>query len=158
MPGGTQAYRCDRCPLIVELGGGVALDDDGVVHSEMTQVACAACGTMHRLTEERGVCTVTAMPGPVRDTHPVPYHDATAYTAESIEWATEDEWRPVGPHPGGFAALDQLACSHCGEAGRMWTLGMLRDAIGYNNPNAPQREFCLVCGGTAEGFSISDWI
>ena len=158
MPGGTQAYRCDRCPLIVELGGGIAWDDEGVVYSEMIQVACAACGTMHRLTEERGVCTVTAMPGPVRDTRPFRYNDTTAETVESIVWATEDEWRPVGPHPGGLAALAQFPCSHCGEAGRMWTLEMLRDAIGYGNPNATPRVICLVCGGPAEGFSVSDWI
>jgi len=25
---------------------------------------CRACGTMHRLTEQRGVCQVTALPGP----------------------------------------------------------------------------------------------
>ena len=66
MAGGWQTYRCDRCPLVLELGGSTCWDESGVVYAETVQIACGGCGTMHRITQERGACRVTALPGPVR--------------------------------------------------------------------------------------------
>jgi hypothetical protein len=66
MPGGTYLYRCARCPLILELGGGTAWRDDGAVYMAEVLVACGACGAMHRLIERDSSCWVTTFPGPVR--------------------------------------------------------------------------------------------
>ena len=153
MPGGTYLYRCDRCPLILELGGGVAWGDDGVVYLEEAQVACGACGTMHRLTERDGTCRVTAFPGPVRAMRTVTVRDVCGDEVETSELAVEGELRAVGVIPGGIGALDGLPCGHCGEVGRMVTEAELRD------PSGRYREAdCPVCGYPLEGFGVTDWI
>lgn len=54
MPGGTYLYRCESCPLIVEVGGGVDWNSNGRLVAEELWVACGACGTMHRLNERGG--------------------------------------------------------------------------------------------------------
>src|SRR5215212_7008556 len=121
MPGGTYLYRCDRCPLVFEVGGGVAWDDHGVVYLEHLWVACGACGTMHRLTEQAGACRVLAFPGPVRGMRAVTVPDGSGGTYETEELAVEGEPREVGEVPDGLAALGRLACDHCGQVGRMVT-------------------------------------
>ena len=86
MPGGTYLYRCDRCPLIIEVGGGVAWRADGTVYLEHLWVACGACGTMHRLTEQAGVCRVLAFPGPVRGMRAVTVPDGFGETSRRRSW------------------------------------------------------------------------
>ena len=153
MPGGSYLYRCDRCPLVIEIGGGVAWDDRGVVYLEHRWVACGACGTMHRLTEQDGVCRVVAYPGPVRGMREVTVRDVCGDPVQTSELAVDGEPREVGELPGGLAALDRLACGHCGQAGRMVTSADLR------GPGGKYREAdCPVCGGPLEGFGVSDWI
>ena len=153
MPGGTYLYRCDRCPLIFEVGGGVAWDDHGVVYLEHLWVACGACGTMHRLTEQAGAGRVLAFPGPVRGMRAVTVPDGSGGTYETEELAVEGEPREVGELPGGLAALGRLVCDHCGQVGRMVTSADLR------GPDDRYREAdCPVCGGRLEGFGVSDWL
>ena len=153
MPGGTYLYRCDRCPLICEVGGGVAWGDDGKVTLEELWVACGACGTMHRLTERAGTCRVFAFPGPVRRMRAVTVPDGSGNTYETEELAVEGEPRDVGELAGGIAALDGLSCGHCGQVGRMVTAADLRDSAGrYREADCP------VCGQPLEGFGLSDWI
>lgn len=153
MPGGTYTYRCDRCPLVVEVGGGVAWRANGVVYLEELWVACGACGTMHRLTEQAGVCRVLAFPGPVRGMRAVTVRDVCGDAVETEEFAVEGDPREVGELPGGLAALGRLACGHCGQVGRMVTSADLR------GPGGRYREAdCPVCGGPLEGFGVSDWL
>jgi hypothetical protein len=153
MPGGTYLYRCDTCPLIIEVGGGVGGDSNGTVVSEELWVACGACGTMHRLTEQDGACRVTAFPGPVREMRAVTVPDGFGGEVETSEFAVEGEVRDIGPLPGGLAAIDRLACGHCGEVGRMVKCVDLR-APGGGYREAP----CPVCGDTLDGFGLSDWM
>lgn len=153
MPGGTYLYRCDRCPLLLELGGGVAWDDRGAVWLEEALVACGACGTMHRLTEQNGVCQVSAFSGPVRAMRSVTVRDVGGDLVETSELAVEGDLRPLGEHPGGIAALGRLACGHCGQVGRMVTAAELRDPAGRYR-TAP----CPVCGQPLEGFGVTDWV
>jgi hypothetical protein len=153
MPGGTYLYRCDQCPLILELGGGIAWGDDGAVYLEEVQVACGACGTMHRLTERDGTCRVTAFPGPVRGMRTVTVRDVCGDEVETSELAVEGDPRAVGDHPGGVAALGRLPCSHCGQVGRMVTVADLRDPFGrYRQADCP------VCGQPLDGFGVTDWV
>jgi hypothetical protein len=153
MPGGTYMYRCDRCPLIMEVGGGVAWDRDGKVVAEELWVACGACGTMHRLNEKAGTCRVLAFPGPVREMRPVTRPDGFGGTYDTEEFAVEGDPRDVGELPGGLAALNQLACGHCGQVGRMTT------ALALRGPDGRYREApCPVCGGPLDGFGLSDWL
>jgi hypothetical protein len=61
MAGGWQTYRCDRWPLVLELGGLTGWDRQaGVVYRAVVQVACGGYGTTHRITEERGACLTAA--------------------------------------------------------------------------------------------------
>jgi hypothetical protein len=153
MPGGTYLYRCDRCPLILELGGGTAWGDDGAVYLEEVLVACGACGTMHRLTERDGTCRVTAFPGPVRAMRTVTVRDVCGDEVETSEWAVEGGLRAVGDHPGGIAALGRLPCSHCVQVGRMVTSADLRDPAGrYRQADCP------VCSQPLDGFGVTDWV
>jgi hypothetical protein len=153
MPGGTYLYRCDRCPLIFELGGGTAWRDDGVVYLKELWVACGACGTMHRLTERDGTCRVLAFPGPVRGTRAVTIRNACGDAVETSELAVEGDLRDVGTLPGGLAALARLSCGHCGQVGRMVTSAELRDPAGrYREVDCP------VCSQPLDGFGLSDWI
>jgi hypothetical protein len=153
MPGGSYSYRCDACPLLIEVGGGVAWDDDGRVVSELLMVACGACGTMHRLTEQDGTCRVSVFPGPVRGMKTVKRSNGLGDEYDSYEWDVDGEVRDVGELPGGLKALGRLACGHCGVAGRMVTSADLR-APGGGYREAP----CPVCGSTLDGFGLSDWI
>ena len=153
MPGGTYLYRCDRCPLIFEVGGGVAWNARGVVYLEQLWVACGACGTMHRLMEQAGVCHVHAFPGPVRRMRAVTLPDGGGGMYETEEFAIEGEPRDIGELSGGLAALGRLACGHCGEVGWMLTADELR------GPDGRYREAdCPMCGGPLEGFGVSDWL
>ena len=153
MPGGTYLYRFDRCPLIIEVGGGVAWRGNGTVYLKELWVACGACGTMHRLTERAGACRVLAFPGPVRRMRAVTRPDGGGGTYETEEFAIERDPRAVGELPGGLAALGRLACGHCGRVGRMVTAEDLR------GPDGRYRQAdCPVCGGPLEGFGVSDWL
>lgn len=153
MPGGTYLYRCDCCPLIIEVGGGVAWDRNGKVISEQLWVACGACGTMHRLLERDGGCRVSVFPGPVRGMKTVTRPDGSGGTYESYETDVEGEVRDAGETPGGLTALGRLACGHCGQVGRMMTAADLR------GPDGRYREAdCPVCGAALEGFGVSDWL
>ena len=153
MPGGTYQYRCDRCPLIIELGGGSAWGDDGRVYQTEARVACGACGTMHRLTEENGTSRVTAFPGPVRGMRAVTVRDVGGDEVQTEEFGVEGEVREVGDHPGGIAALGGLACGHCGQVGRMVTPAAMREPDGrYRQP------YCPVCGDPMDAFGVTDWI
>ena len=146
-------YRCDRCPLIIEVGGGVAWRADGTVYLEHLWVACGACGTMHRLTEHAGVCRVVAFPGPVRGMRAVTVPDGGGGTYETEELAVEGDPRDIGELAGGLAALGRLACGHCGQVGRMVTSEDLR------GPDDRYRVAdCPVCGRPLEGFGVSDWL
>lgn len=163
--GVMRGYLCDRCPLAFEIGGYAFWELDG----RLEQAVCRACGTMHRLTERRGVCEVTALPGPVRA---LPLIKRTAewyaarYDQEALEllarWGgnpwpapgeessdyewpfTETDWQSVGSHPGGIAALGRLDCSRCGAAGRMQSLEWPPHPDGFW---VSFRDECPVCGG-----------
>src|SRR5262249_4569366 len=153
LPGGTYVYGCDRCPLILELGGGTGWGDDGAIYLEEVQVACGACGTMHRLTERDGACRVTVFPGPVRGMRTVTVRDVCGDEVETSELAVEGEMRAVGDHPGGLAALDRLSCGLCGQVGRMVAAEDLRaPGGGYRQADCP------VCGHPLDGFGLTDWI
>jgi hypothetical protein len=160
-----RGYLCERCPLAFEIGGYLAWENSDM----REQAVCRACGTVHRLTERRGVCEVTALPGPVRSVALVT-RSAAWYAArydETIlellaqaggnvcprpgeashyyEWPfTEDDWQPVGRHPGGIAALGQLACSRCGAAGQMQSLTLPPHPDGFW---VSFRDVCPLCGG-----------
>jgi ribosomal protein S27AE len=153
MPGGSYSYRCDRCPLVIEVGGGVAWDDTGKVVLEHLWVACGACGTMHRLLEQDGVCRVSVFPGPVRGMRAATVPDGFGGEVETSEFAVDGEVREVGELPGGLAALDRLACGHCGQTGRMVRCADLR-APGGGYREAP----CPVCGNPLDGFGLSEWM
>ncbi len=153
MGGGWQTYRCERCPLTIELGGSVWWDEVGVVYSETVEVACGACGTMHRVTEERGECRVTALPGPIRQARTETLRDVADEEVEVAVWAAECEWRPASPYPGGIGAIGQLPCSHCGRAAGMLTLDGFRRPVGD-----PRPEECPVCRGPMECIAVSDAI
>ena len=155
MPGGSEAYRCDVCPLILELGESAVWDEKQVVISEWNQVACGACGTLHRLHQERGECRVTALPGPIRSARTVTAREITGEEIKTMEWVTAADWQPVGPHAGGLNAVDTLACSHCGSVGRMLTYERFKYPEGH--ARGP-RTVCPVCSHPMECFSVSDWI
>src|SRR5262245_6745173 len=104
--GVLRGYFCERCPLAFEIGGYLFWSLDG----RREQAVCRACGTMHRLTEENGVCQIAALPGPVRSLPLVKKVDTTGYEYEDYEWPAE-QWEPVGEHPGGIDALGQLTCA-----------------------------------------------
>jgi hypothetical protein len=157
MPGGWQTYRCDRCPLIFELGGFTAWDEAGVVYSETTQLACTSCGTMHRLSEENGVCHGTALSGPVRTSRMVKIQDGWGKEFEHEEWFNEADWLSMGDHPGGKNAISQLACTYCHQVGQMVSLRDFLYPDGYQ-PNVSRREQCPICLGPMECIGISDAI
>lgn len=163
--GVMRGYLCDRCPLAFEIGGYAFWELDG----RLEQAVCRVCGTMHRLTERRAGCEVTALPGPVRslplvrktaawyaahhdeatlqwlagygvNTNPAPGEESADY-----EWPfTEADWQPVGRHPGGIKALDRLACSQCGAVGRMQSLEWPPHPDGFW---VSFRDVCPLCGG-----------
>jgi len=157
MPGAWQSYRCDRCPLMLELGGLTSVDDRGVVYADTVQIACAACGTLHRVTRERGHCRVSALPGPVRAARTVTRRDVAGEEFETEEWIAESDWQPVGRHPGGIGAIGQLRCSNCGRMGLMLSLERFLYPGGYV-AGAPRREECPVCRGPMQCIAITDAI
>lgn len=157
MGGGWQTYRCDRCPLVIELGGSVFWNEAAVVCSETVQVACAGCGTLHRVTRKRDDCRVTALAGPVRSARTVIERDISGEECEIEQWFTEDDWRPVGALPGGFEALGQIACRHCGRVGQMLSHQAFLYPGGYVR-GASRREECPVCRGPMECCRVTDAI
>lgn len=156
MGGGWQTYRCERCPLTIELGGSTWWDEAGVVYSETVQVACGVCGTMHRITEERGECRITALPGPVRVAHTETLRDVSGEEHQVERWVTEGDWQLVGPFAGGIAAVAELPCSHCGQATGMLTLGNFK--LPFHVAMAGGREQCSVCHGPMDCIGVSDAI
>jgi hypothetical protein len=157
MSGGWQTYRCDRCRLTLELGGSTFWEPSGVVTATTDQVACAACGTVHRITEEEGVCQVTALRGPVCEARTVLLRDISGEEFETQEWFAESDWQPAGSHSGGIGALDRLACSHCGRVGAMLTHERFLYPAGYV-AGAPRREECPVCHGPMQCIGVTDAI
>src|SRR5260221_3884861 len=126
MPGGWQTYRCDRCPLVIELGSSEIWDDRCVAIEEQIQVACAGCRTLHRLTERDDICRVTALAGPIRAACTVTLIDIAGEPVEVEQWFAETDWQPRGEHAGGLGALAQLACTHCARVGNMLTYEAFR--------------------------------
>jgi hypothetical protein len=136
-----RGYLCKRCPLAFEIGGFLFWDLDG----RREQAVCRVCGTMHRLTEEEnGICHVAALPGPVRSLPLVKKVDSTGYEYEDYEWPAENEWKPVGKHPGGIDSLGQLACARCDAAGKMQSLTLPSHPDGFW---LSFREVCPLCDG-----------
>jgi DNA-directed RNA polymerase subunit RPC12/RpoP len=163
--GVMRGYHCKRCSLAFEIGGYVFWELDG----QLEQTVCRACGTMHRLTERDGTCEVTALSGPVRgqplirktaewyaahydvqtlaqlarqgvNTRPQPGEEST-----EVAWPfTDKDWEPVGQHPGGIAALGQLACTRCGAAGQMQSLTFPPHPDGFW---LSFRDVCPLCDG-----------
>jgi hypothetical protein len=155
MSGGWQTYRCERCPLTIELGGSTWWDEAGVVYSQTSQVACGACGTMHRITEERGESRVTALPGPIRIAHAGTLRDGWGGEHPTTYWFTEADWQLVGPFVG-LAAVAELTCSHCGQAGRMVSLRDVK--LPFQVAMAGGQEKCPVCQGSMDCIGVSDAI
>jgi hypothetical protein len=156
MPGSDVTYRCDRCPLIFEVGESVAWDDTGTWFRQV-QVVCGACGTMHRVTEERGRCQVTALAGPVRRTRAVMLRDVAGAEWPTEEWDIDPDWRAGAKHSDGIKAIDRLACNRCGQVGRMvrWDrLSSVPAEAGQTDPPAA----CPVCAAPLAVVSISDSI
>jgi hypothetical protein len=135
-----RGYLCKRCPLAFEIGGHIFWSLDG----QREQAVCRSCGTMHRLTEQNGVCQVTALPGPVRSLPLVKKVDATGYEYEDYKWPAKEEWQLIGEHPGGIAALGQLACARCGAVGQMQSLEFPPHPDGFW---LSFRDVCPLCGG-----------
>lgn len=158
MSGGTRVYYCGNCPLVLELGGYTDRDEGGHV-LRLIQVACGACGTMHRLaeTEEHGSCEVTSLSEPVRTIRTVTARDVSGEEIESFEYVSETDWQRVGRHPAGIDAVRLLPCSHCGQGGRMVSLKELRYPGGYT-AGAPRREDCPVCGAAMQCIAVTDSI
>jgi hypothetical protein len=156
MAGGWETYRCDRCPLTIELGGSTLRDEAGVVYSKTAQVACRACGTMHRVTEDRGECRVTALPGPVRVARTETRPDGWGGTYEAVYWVAEGDWQAVGPFAGGMAAAAELPCRQCGRAAGMQALDGFK--LPFHVATAGGRPECLVCRGPMECVGVSDAI
>ena len=156
MGGGWQTYRCERCPVTIELGGATWWDEAGVVYSETVQVACSVCGTMHRITEERGECRVTALPGPVRVARTETRRDVSGEEHEVERWVAEGDWQLVGPFAGGIAAVAELPCSHCGQSAGMVTLEGFK--LPFDIAMAGGREKCSVCHGPMDCIGVSDAI
>src|SRR3954470_17579013 len=96
--GAMRGYLCERCPLAFEIGGYAFWELDG----RLEQAVCRSCGTMHRLTERRGGCKITALSGPVRS---IPWVLRTAewyaarYNSEMLELLAEAGGNPM-PAPG----------------------------------------------------------
>ena len=105
MPGGTYLYRCDRCPLILELGGGTGWGDDGAIYLEEVQVACGACGTMHRLTERDGTCR---LPEGTFDTGRLAILSDALLDAGCDDEALLQHLREPGPHVRGCHGIDLI--------------------------------------------------
>jgi hypothetical protein len=112
---------------------------------------------MHRITEERGTCKVTALAAPVRVTRTVMLRDVAGEAFESLEWVTEAEWQTVGALPGSSRRMHQLACSHCGQVGRMVTLERFLYPGGYTS-GAPREEKCPMCRNTVKCIAVTDSI
>ncbi len=129
--GVMRGYLCERCPLAFEIGGYAYWSLEG----RCEQTVCTACGTMHRLNETKGICQVTALPGPVRClplvTRKSAWGDASKIT--DYEWQfTDADWEAVGIHLGGIESLGQLACSRCGEVGRIQSLESPPNQVVFN--------------------------
>lgn len=117
--GVMRGYLCDRCPLAFEIGGYFFWSLDG----RCEQAVCRVCGTMHRLTEQHGVCQVTHLASPVWSLPLVTRTTELGVQFQDYEWPfTEADWKPACQHPGGIKALEQLTCSQCGAAGQMQSL------------------------------------
>jgi hypothetical protein len=155
MPGGWQTYRCDSCPLIIELGGTTLWDEHGVVFEEGFQVVCAGCGTLHRLTERDGICRVTALPGPIRAARTVTLIDIAGEPVEIEQWFAEADWQPRGEHAGGINGLAQFACTHCSQVGKMLTYDVFRYP-GGDSRSRERLEKCPLCHGPTECIAVTD--
>ena len=154
MSGGWQSYHCVRCPLTLELGGSVSWDE--VVYSQTVQVACGACGTLHRVTEERGKCHVTALAGPVRVARTETLRDVSGAERQVEFWVTEADWQPAGSFGGGIVAIAELPCRSCGQVAGMVTLDDLK--LPFHAAMAGGKEQCPVCRGPMECVGVSDAI
>lgn len=157
MGGGWQTYRCERCPLVLEVGGWTSWDEAGVVYAEAVQVACAVCGTLHRVIEDRGACRVMALPAPIRSSRTEVVRDVAGEEVALEVWVTEADWRLVGEFPSGIAARARLACSHCGQVGQLMTHERFLYPDGYRT-DAARRQQCPVCQGPMECIAVTDVI
>ena len=139
--GVMRGYLCDRCPLAFEIGGYTFWSLDG----RCEQAVCRSCGTMHRQTEQNGICQITALAGPVRSLPLVSYTTSFGVESEDYVWPfTEDDWLMVGTHTGGIEALGQLSCSRCGMTSQMQSLEWPPHPDGFW---VSFRDICPICGG-----------
>lgn len=149
-------YRCEGCPLTIELGGFTYWEETGVVVSDTSQVACAACGTLHRITKERNAWKVTSLPGPIRTTRPATVRDTWDNAFEVEQWFSEDDWHEVAQFPPGFNA-DLLACGKCALVGQMLSLADFLYPEGYV-PGASRVALCPLCHRPMQCIAVSDAI
>ena len=156
MGGGWESYHCVRCPLTLVLGGSTGWDEAWLVSTQTVQVACVACGTLHRVTEERGRCQVTALDCPVRVARTETRCDVRGEERQSEFWVTEADWQPAGLFDGGIAAVAELPCRSCGQAAGMVTLEDLK--LPFHVAIAGVKEQCPVCRGPMECFQVIDAI
>jgi hypothetical protein len=155
MSGGWEAFRCDRCPLVIELGGSTCWDEAGVVFAETQQVACADCGAMHRLTVEHGNWQAFALEGgPLRVPRGITIMDFNGTPIEHEDWVRESDWRLLDQRP---TCLKELICSFCNAVGRMLTYEEFLYPGGYF-PGRQKTWLCPICGGPMPCFSVSDAI
>lgn len=135
-----RAFVCERCPLAFEVGGYAYWDLTG--HCQ--QVVCMACGTMHRLEEQHGVCRVLALPGPVRHLKRVKRVDPDGAEYEDYEWPwSKEDWQQVGSARNAND-FERVLCSRCGSVGKLVSLEWPR----ANNGEWPIfGERCPLCGG-----------
>ncbi|MBN9120054.1 MAG: hypothetical protein J0I06_12970 [Planctomycetes bacterium] len=119
--GVMRGYPCERCPLAFEIGGYAFWELDG----RLEQAVCRACGTMHRLTERRGGCEVTALPGPVR----------------SLSWVVKTaEWYAARYDQTGLQWLAEMGVNICPvpgeEAPRRLRTAVHRTGLGTAGPSS----------------------
>jgi hypothetical protein len=112
---------------------------------------------MHRITNERGICRVTALPGPVRTARTVTVREISGEEIQIEVWVAEEDWQPVGEPAAGLGDVDQLRCSWCGCVGRLLSHERFLYPDGYTR-GAPRREECPVCQGPMECIAVSDAI
>ncbi len=149
-------YACERCPLIIELGGYNTWDDAGNLELRFVQVVCRSCGTMHRLLGKNDSHQVFALRGPVRAARPVTSRNVWGDTFETHEWDSESEWLHIGLFSGGFAGINEHSCSCCGKPGQMMSLAELLHPNGYvKNPSNQAK--CPVCRDEMKWMATKSW-
>ena len=156
MAGGWETYRCDRCPLTIELGGSTLWDEAGVVYSQTEQVACRSCGTLHRVKVTGQESRVTALPGPVRVARTEAVRDVCGEEHQLEYWVAEGDWQASGSFVGGLAAVAELPCRYCGRAAGMVTYSVFK--LPFDVAMAGGRPECPVCRGPMECIGVSDAI